>query len=266
MATLWAVSDLHVSVAGNASVLDRLHPQHPEDWLIVAGDVAERKDDVLSTLAVLAQRYSQVVWAPGNHELFSIAEELSGRKKYDALVRGCRALGVLTPEDPYADFHGVRVVPLFTLYDYSMRPPGTSLDQAMEAAKRKGVMLSDEMFIAPYVDIRGWCWERLSYSVNRVGRLQEPTVLINHWPLEPVLLDALAAPEMALWCGTKHTRGWAERYHAEAVVYGHLHIPGTHSIAGVPHYEVSLGYPKQWRDHLDTRTWPVPVVEVEDGS
>ncbi|WP_245998794.1 metallophosphoesterase family protein [Corynebacterium gerontici] len=261
------MSDLHVSVAGNEAVLDRLQPQSADDWLLVAGDVAERQTDILSTLALLARRYRQVVWSPGNHELFSVGkDEATGRKKYDALVRGCRELGVLTPEDPYANFHGVRVVPLFTLYDYSLRPTATSLDQAMESAKRKGVMLSDEMFIAPYVDIRGWCWERLSYSVNRVGRLSEPCVLMNHWPLEPALLEVLGAPEMSLWCGTKHTRGWAERYHAQAVVYGHLHTPGVRTIAGVPHYEVSLGYPKQWRDTLEARSWPAPVLEVGHGA
>ncbi|GGG69565.1 serine/threonine protein phosphatase [Corynebacterium pelargi] len=265
--TLWAVSDLHTSVAANADMLDTLQPRNPGDWLLVAGDVAEKNQTVLRTLATLRQRFHTVVWSPGNHELFSQGSgEPHGREKYEELVRGCRELGVLTPEDPFARFGDVTVVPLFTLYDYSLRPKGTTVEQALHAAKRKEVMFSDELFIAPFVDIRGWCWERLSYSVNRVGRVEGPTVLMNHWPLEPQLAQALGVPEMAMWCGTKHTKGWAERYNARAVVYGHLHLPSRTTIAGVPHIEASLGYPKQWRDSITKRQWPVPVLEVPDGA
>jgi len=31
------------------------------------------------------------------------------------------------------------------------------------------------------------------------------------------------------------------------VVYGHLHIPRTITHQGVPHREVSIGYPREWR-------------------
>jgi hypothetical protein len=37
------------------------------------------------------------------------------------------------------------------------------------------------------------------------------------------------------------------RYGAEAVVYGHLHIPRTTWHDGVRHEEVSLGYPREWK-------------------
>ena len=37
---LLAVSDLHVRHAENADIAAGLHPGHPGDWLIVAGDVA----------------------------------------------------------------------------------------------------------------------------------------------------------------------------------------------------------------------------------
>ncbi|WP_301206085.1 metallophosphoesterase, partial [Corynebacterium stationis] len=40
--TLWAVSDLHVTFKENQAAVDRLAPRDPGDWLIVAGDVAER--------------------------------------------------------------------------------------------------------------------------------------------------------------------------------------------------------------------------------
>ena len=40
--TLWAISDLHTGHSGNKPITESLYPADPEDWLIVAGDVAER--------------------------------------------------------------------------------------------------------------------------------------------------------------------------------------------------------------------------------
>ena len=169
MTTLWAVSDLHAAVRVNGDRIDELVPPNPNDWLIVAGDVAERIDLVINTLARLKNRYATVIWAPGNHELFSRSQDVyQGRSKYDRLVEGCREIGVITPEDPFPVFGGVTVVPLFTLYDYSFRPPGTTVEQALASAKEKQIVMTDEFAIAPFVDVRAWCWDRLAYSIKRL--------------------------------------------------------------------------------------------------
>jgi hypothetical protein len=73
------------------------------------------------------------------------------------------------------------------------------------------------------------------------------TVLVNHHPLirEPTMI--LRYPEFAQWCGTELTADWPVRFRAAMVVYGHLHIPRTLTHDGVPHYEVSIGNPREWR-------------------
>lgn len=181
MTTLWAVSDLHAAVRVNGDRIDELVPPDPRDWLIVAGDVAERIDLVLSTLARLKNRYATVIWAPGNHELFSRGQDLyKGRDKYDRLVEGCREIGVITPEDPFPVFGGVTIVPLFTLYDYSFRPPGTTVEHALASAKQKQIVMTDEFAIAPFVDVRAWCWDRLAYSIKRLSRVEGETLSLIH--------------------------------------------------------------------------------------
>src|SRR5690348_8327917 len=127
-ATLWAISDLHVGHAENRAIVDRLRPDSPDDWLIVAGDVAEHFAAIEATLASLRERYATVIWAPGNHELWTHPSDpvtLRGVDRYDALVQACRGIDVLTPEDPYPVFTGVggpvTIAPLFLLYDYSFR-------------------------------------------------------------------------------------------------------------------------------------------------
>lgn len=266
MPTLWAVSDLHAAVKSNSPRIAELVPPDPADWLIVAGDVAERSSLVLKVLSLLAERYAQVIWVPGNHELFSRSQDrYRGRDKYEELVVGCRERGIITPEDPFPVFAGVTIVPLFTLYDYSFRPQGTTVEQALEAAQDRQIVLTDEYAIAPFVDVRAWCWDRLAYSIKRLSRVSGPTILINHWPLvqEPTL--HMRWSEIALWCGTRHTRSWASRYNAQEVIYGHLHMPNSMEVDGVRHTEVSLGYPREWegREH---QVWPYPVLRTEEGE
>ena len=85
--TLWAVSDLHAAVKANRSRIDDIVPEDPSDWLIVAGDVAERTELVVKVMATLARRFDTVIWVPGNHELFARGtDRYKGREKYTDLV------------------------------------------------------------------------------------------------------------------------------------------------------------------------------------
>lgn len=259
--TLWAVADLHASVRENRVRLAELVPDHPDDWLILAGDVAERTAVVVEVLSELNSRYATVIWVPGNHELYSAGgSDAAGKAKYRELVAALQRIGVITPEDNYPAFGGVTIVPLFLLYDHSFRPPGTTVAEALQRARARQVVMTDDAAIAPFVNVGAWCRERLAYSARRLSHTRGETVLVNHWPLiqEPTL--QLALPELALWCGTRHTRDWARRYHARCVVYGHLHIPGTVTHEGIAHHEVSLGYPREWRRRKSRPAWPYPVL------
>ena len=59
--TLWAVADLHAAVKANADAIAKIQPRDPSDWLIVAGDVAERTELVLEVLARLRRRFAKVI-------------------------------------------------------------------------------------------------------------------------------------------------------------------------------------------------------------
>lgn len=255
---LLAVSDLHVAYPQNRAIVERLRPQSDEDWLLVAGDVSERLADIAAVLRLLAQRFAQVVWVPGNHELWSSDtgdDRLRGVARYEALIELCRGLGVLTPEDPYPIWRGpegpVRIAPLFLLYDYTFRPPGTdSKDAGLAYAYRTGVVCSDEFRLHPdpYPTRDAWCRDRVALTQQRLDECDPavPLVMVNHYPLIREPTRILRYPEFAQWCGTSATADWHTRYSVAAVVYGHLHIPRTTWYDGVRFEEVSLGYPREW--------------------
>lgn len=256
---LLAISDLHVGYPENREIVEELRPSSPEDWLLVAGDVSERISEIEWTLGTLRDRYATVVWTPGNHDLWTPRDDsvpLRGVARYEYLVKLCRSLGVLTPEDPYPVWRGeggpAAVVPLFLLYDYTFRPVGASTsEEGLAIAYAAGVVGNDEVMLHPdpYPSRQAWCWARLAYTRKRLAELDPelPTVLVNHFPLIREPTRVLRHPEFAQWCGTQLTADWHQRYRAAAVVYGHLHIPRTIWCDGVPFEEVSLGYPREWR-------------------
>ncbi|MEY9841214.1 metallophosphoesterase [Streptacidiphilus sp. EB103A] len=261
--SLLAVSDLHVAFAENRTVLEGLRPEHDEDWLLVAGDVGEIVSDIEWALRTLSRRFARVVWVPGNHELWTHGRDpvtLRGERRYRHLVDICRELGVVTPEDPYPVWHGptgpLTVVPLFLLYDYTFRPPGAhSKDEALALAYEKGIVPTDEVLLHPdpHPSPDAWCRARLTETERRLNALgaTERTVLVNHFPLVREPTRVLRYPEFAAWCGTEATGDWHVRFRAEAVVYGHLHIPRTTWHDGVRFEEVSIGYPREWRRRGD---------------
>lgn len=254
---LLAISDLHVAHGRNRDLVMDLRPASPDDWLIVAGDVAERIDDLAWALGLLRDRFARVVWTPGNHELWTTradGDALRGEVRYKQLIAVARDLGVDTPEDPYPVWEGeggpVTVAPLFLLYDYSFRPEGTTKAEALDAAWESGVVCTDEALLHPdpHPGPDAWCRARVELTERRLAAFDpgHRLVLVNHFPLIQEPTRVLRHQQFALWCGTQRTVDWHTRFNVAAVVYGHLHIRRTTWHDGVPFMEVSVGYPREW--------------------
>ncbi len=254
---LWAISDLHLANRPNREALLEL-PARPDDWLILAGDVGEKEAHLLFALEVLTPRFAQLLWVPGNHDLWTVGDEpgaLRGEALYLRLVKICRRYGVLTPEDPYPRWPGdpgFVLAPLFLLYDYSFRPPEVPADRALDWAADSSILCSDEYYLhpTPHPSRQAWCAARLRATEPRLEQAAATgarLILINHWPLRQDTVTLPRIPRFSIWCGTRATEDWHRRYHAAVVVYGHLHVKATHFRDGVRFEEVSLGYPRDWR-------------------
>ncbi|MQY06553.1 hypothetical protein ACRB68_46470 [Actinomadura sp. RB68] len=274
MGDLYAISDLHVGHSDNRAFVEGLRPRSGSDWLVVAGDVAERFADVEWALRTLAGRYAKVIWVPGNHELWTPKGDpvqLRGESRYRRLVAMCREHGVVTPEDPYPVWVGeggpLTIAPLFVLYDYTFRPAGAATkEEALRIAYEAGVVCSDEMLLHPdpYPTRDAWCDARIAYTERRMADLAPGTrtVLVNHFPLTREPTEILWYPEFAQWCGSERTADWHVRFNAAAVVYGHLHIPRTMWSDGVRFEEVSVGYPREWRRRGEAPAGPRRILPL----
>ncbi len=267
---LLAISDLHLGHAANREALERLG-HHPDDWLILAGDIGERPAHLEVALHHLLPRFQRIIWCPGNHDLWTPRDQGSAGttpaaggvasapdrrrspERYEELVAICRRQGVLTPEDPYIEWPGdpgTFIVPMFLLYDYSFRPADVALDRAVAWARERGVGCADEQFLdpGPWPSRAAWCAGRCAATAARLEALPPVgrTVLVNHWPLRYDLARPPRIPRFSLWCGTTRTEDWGRRFRARAIVSGHLHLRTTLWRDGVRYEEVSLGYPRDW--------------------
>lgn len=255
---LLAISDLHLGHQSNLLALEEL-PRFPEDWLIVAGDVAERLPQQDAAFRALAQRFARVIWVPGNHDLWTVshdgAREPRGVERYRRLVDMARAHGITTPEDPFPEWPDPDaphlIVPLFLLYDYSFRPADVPRSAVGGWARETGAACADEFFLHPdpYPSREAWCAARCAEAERRLASVPagSRTVLVNHWPLRADLIRIPRIPRFTPWCGTVRTADWHARYAASVVVTGHLHTRRTDVIDDCRFEEVSLGNPGQWR-------------------
>ncbi len=251
---LWATSDLHVGYEQNRQAVQAL-PAFPEDWLIIAGDTGETPAHLDFVLRTLQPRFKQLVWVPGNHDLWTPTTwSQRGVPHYERLVALCRKYGVLTPEDPYARWPGDgptrAIVPAFLLFDYSFRPASVPRERAVEWAAESGVRSADEDLLAPdpYATRDAWCAARVEATEARLKGLPADAriILVNHFPLRADLAVLPRIPRFSIWCGTTRTNDWHRRFNIETVIYGHLHMRSSKTIDNVRFEEVSLGYPKQW--------------------
>lgn len=262
---LWAISDIHLSFKANREALEKLVP-HPDDDLIICGDVGETAEHCHIAFAKAKECFRQVWWVPGNHELYTMPSQKDhgarGEAKYMECVEIARSYGILTPEDDFVLWQGdgepVLIAPIFTLYDYSFRPADVALEDALDWAREKDIEATDEHLLHPdpYKSRIEWCHALVEKTEAKLAAAvaahpDTKLIIVGHWPLREDLVKLFKVPRFCLWCGTKKTENWHNKYNAKVVISGHLHIRRTDWINNTRFEEVSLGYPRQWQECQD---------------
>src|SRR5215471_14221752 len=124
---VFALSDIHIDYDVNAKWIANLSiAEYQEDVLILAGDVSDTSRLLEWCLCALAKRFKNVLFVPGNHELWVIREkrEMNSLQKFEdvcALVESSGASMRMFRE------RGVSIIPLLGWYDYSFGQPSKEL-------------------------------------------------------------------------------------------------------------------------------------------
>ena len=233
---LLAISDLHLGHRANREALDDAAGHHPDDWLIVAGDVGERPDHLRlrarhCSAAVrqgdLDARQPRSVVPAGRHGPHAGSGALR-RARRDLPRRGVAdAGGSVSSNGPATP--GTFIVPMFLLFDYTLPAAGGSASTRPSPwARESGVVSGDEQMLEPApwpsIPLVPRALRRHRSASRRAARATRRTILVNHWPLRYDLARPPRVPRFSVWCGTTRTEDWARRFRARAVVSGHLHL------------------------------------------
>lgn len=98
---------------------------YQNDLLILAGDVTDTIPLLEQTLAILKQRFGEVCFVPGNHDLWVLRNNLTHSLEKLQLIKNIAANRGIRMEP--LSLPGCTIIPLLGWYDYSFGRPGPEM-------------------------------------------------------------------------------------------------------------------------------------------
>jgi predicted phosphodiesterase len=237
---VFALSDIHVDYERNARWLAGLSSRdYRHDVLILAGDVTDDLSLLRWAFELLATRFRDVVFVPGNHELWAVRDATirSSLEKYHRVRSLALECGVAVEPRWYGP---LTIVPLLGWYDYSFGEPTPELTEG-------------------WTDFRACAWpEGLTAAeiASFFVRLNEPALTIHndivisfsHF-LPRIDLMPSAVPQSARLLypvlGTSLLEEQIRRLRPLKHVYGHSHMNRSRTIEGICYVNNAFGYPHE---------------------
>ncbi len=235
---VFTVSDLHVDYEENDRWVSQIsQSDYTGDVLLCPGDISHHISSVRRTLERLRRCFREVVYVPGNHELW-----LQKRENTDSIVRFNDVLAVAADCGVYTQpllTGGLALVPLFAWYDFSFGSPSSHLRSAwvdFHACSWPGAMEAPE--VAEY-------FRSLNHPAIRT--YDEPVISFSHFVPREELLPrpessrAFLRPVLGSEAIDTQLRQLGSRMH----IYGHYHVNGRREFDGVTYINNSFGYPTE---------------------
>lgn len=243
MATrVFALSDIHVDYDVNAKWVRGLSSlDYRDDVLILAGDVTHKLAELASCLDAFVARFAQVLFVPGNHDLWVLgeAQERTSLQKFADVVATVEASGASM--QTYWN-NGVLIAPLLGWYDYSFGEP------------------SDDLY-SMWMDYHACRWPmdfgpadaathftRMNRQISARGATK--TITFSHFLPRIDLVPSFVPSRHRLLdpvLGSTRLEQQLRQLNSNIHVYGHSHINRCIRIDGVTYVNNAFGYPGEER-------------------
>jgi Icc-related predicted phosphoesterase len=239
---VFAISDLHVDYEPNAQWVEELSlTEYRHDVLIVAGDVSDRIERVQGCLETLARRFRQVLFVPGNHDLWVRRDPpgLDSFGKFEQIKSMARSVGASMEV-----FHQgkLSIVPLLGWYDETFGVPSDELRQA-------------------WVDFRACRWPQgfesrdIAHSfmaMNRYQRRSDDEVIVSYSHFLPridVMPDRIPLEKRYIYpvLGSNALGAQVRALKPAVHVYGHSHVNRHVELDGTLYVNNAFAYPHETR-------------------
>jgi predicted phosphodiesterase len=250
---VFAISDLHIDYEENRRWTYGLsQSDYKNDILVLAGDVTDETALLEKAFQVLKKCFAQVLYIPGNHELWVTRHNgIHSLDKFE-LVRTIAGNNGIVMEP--AHFGSLSIVPLLGWYDYSFGPPGEELKSKWSDYRTcqwpDGL---DERKITPYfislnepfLTVKNRHIISFSHFLPRLDLMPFYIPQGNRY-IYPVL-------------GTHRLELQIRRLGSQIHIYGHSHVNQHTRKDNVTYINNAFGYPQEkWT----TAKQLVPVFEL----
>lgn len=282
---LFVWSDLHVDYPANFQLLEQLSRQDFQDGvLLVAGDVSSDPEKTLRALTGLRERFAEVAFVPGNHDLWVTSQgRLNSLEKLHELRSLCRVAGIRV--DPFSCSLGGRTVRILPLLSWYLKPeegpgslflpkPGEDPELRMWADNHriKWPALPDNQTPAEHL---------LALNSSPMPGDRLPVITFSHFlpRVELVFSDWARfqtgsgatghdrAPEFNFTrvAGCRQLDEQLRKLGSTIHLYGHQHRNRDREIDGVRYVSHCLGYPPEWREgtELSPRRLPLEICRSQ---
>jgi len=240
---LFATSDLHTDYRENFRWLQELSDtEYRDDVLIVAGDVSDRMEVIRETLLLLRSKFRQLLFTPGNHELWVRDAGINSLEKFQLILNLCDELGIARKPLRLEKFW---VVPLFSWYDGVFEPEMKAWADFHFCKWPEAAAPLSEYFL------------RLNES--QLKRYDAPVITFSHFLPRSELLPPKEYLRIS-WLGNvsvcsaldSQIRQLNSRVH----VCGHTHTTFDRVIDNVRYVQNAVRYPKERR----TPSFPIKLI------
>jgi len=239
---VFAVSDIHIDYDENAKWVSNLSmADYQDDLLILAGDVTDTLQLLDWCLRSLAKRFRQVLFVPGNHELWVIRDGSvkDSLQKFDDVRTVAAANGASMQAYHGPDFS---IFPLLGWYDYSFGEPTEELRSMWMdyRACRWPNGLSDTEVTSHF----------LSLNDDPPGPAGAKVISYSHFLPRIDLMPAfIPRANRVLYpiLGTTRLDRQVRALRADLHIYGHSHVNRQVEIDGVTYINNAFGYPSETR-------------------
>jgi predicted phosphodiesterase len=237
---VFALSDIHIDYDANAKWVAGLSTtDYKNDVLILAGDVTDTLRLLEWCVSSLANRFRQVLFVPGNHDLWVIRED-RGKDSLQKFAEVRRVVESSGASMQAFRTPGLSILPLLAWYDYSFGAPSDEL---------RGM----------WMDYRACRWPS-GYSDQDVAAhfagLNEPQVspagdmviTYSHFlPRIDVMPGFIPKSSRLLYpvLGSTHLDVQLRSLGSGMHVYGHSHVNRQVRIDGVTYINNAFGYPSE---------------------
>jgi len=263
---VFCLSDVHSDIAGNMEWVQSIDTTaYRKDVLICAGDISDNLEIVEATLTLFKERFREVFFTPGNHELWLMTKDreqdiADSLQKFHLLGEVCRRLNVhTTPQCIMADQKAVWIVPMHSWYHKSWDPepditphriPGPeALVRDFRLCKwPEGLDPSDESIARRIDEVNDTLLSTLDLTYESIKASGHPVISFSHFLPHIELIPEkryLFYPNLAKAVGSTFLAHRVGRLQPLIHVFGHTHFGWDMNLRGVRYIQAALGYPTE---------------------